>query len=117
MLYSNENVVTPIKLDRGQGAMTEKKRIDLAKMVETGVITSEQAHPPSPGGGPAPGAGDPLEQLIKEATDLLAVLPAGRQRELAEVLNQLQQARLANDTRTIAGLVPRLAMLMVQIKA
>jgi molecular chaperone DnaK (HSP70) len=119
--HLNENRVTPIKLDRGQGAMHEKKRIDLAKMVETGMIGPSS--PPAGGGvpsrggaGPEPSAGDPLDQMIKEAADLLPTLPAARQRELSEVLSQLQQARAAKDARAIAGLVPQLAMLLVRMR-
>ncbi len=40
VLHINENKTVPIKLDRGQGAMTEKKRVALAQQVETGVISA-----------------------------------------------------------------------------
>ena len=113
ILHINENTITPINLERGQGGMTEKKRIDLAKMVETGLITSDQAgKPPSSGA-----SGDALDHMIQDASAMLSTLPVARQREIAEILIQLQQARAANDGRMITSLVPRLAMLLVQVRA
>ena len=109
VLHQNENQVTPIKLDRGQGAMTEKKRLALAEIVESGMIGPETKDAKAS----AP-ASNPIEQLIAEATERLPTLRADRQRELSELLGQLNQARAANDARGMAVLVAQLTMLLVR---
>ena len=45
LLHQQTGLVTPIKLSRGQGEMTEKKRIALADIVESGVIGPETPAP------------------------------------------------------------------------
>lgn len=115
VLHTNEHKVTQIKLDRGQGAMTEKKRIALSQMVETGMMAAADA--PAAGGsmgGGAAAAADPIDQMVKEANDLLPSLAASKQRELTDLLTQLREARASKDSRAIAGLVPRLAMMLVK---
>jgi hypothetical protein len=95
--------------------MTEKKRIALADIVESGMIGPGAA---SPGGGaaagPAPEASDPVVQLVEEANRLLPNLPADRQREMSDVLGRLHGARATNDTRNVAVLVAQLTMLLVR---
>ena len=114
VLYQQENKVVPIKLDRGQGSMTEKKRIALADQVAAGLIgpggTAPEAKMPS--STPA----DPIDQVISEAQKLLPSLQANRQRELSELLSQLEQARATNDTRSIPSLVTQLTMFVLRNK-
>ena len=109
VLHQQTNQVTPIKLSRGQGAMTEKKRITLADIVESGMIGPDTAahllRRPMPrrncSGRQVPRTqADPVAQLIAEATRQLPGQPA----ELSsgsrtEVLGQLQEARASNDVR------------------
>jgi molecular chaperone DnaK (HSP70) len=117
LLHQQTNQVTPIKLSRGHGAMTEKKRIALADIVESGMIGAD-ANAATPGTAGPPGvataAPNPVAQIVEEATRRLPSLPADRQRELAAVLAQLEQARASNDTRAIAVLVAQLTMLLVR---
>ncbi len=117
VLHLNENVVKEIKLDRGQGAMTEKKRVALSELVETGLIGPEATQTAAGvGGSKAPEAPNPIEQLIAEATARLPTLRADRQRELSEVLAQLNRARATNDSRGVAVLVAQLTMLLVRLQ-
>ncbi len=60
---------------------------------------------------------NPTDQLIAEATAQLPRLRADKQRELAELLVQVQQARTANDTRQIALLVAQLTLLLVRLRS
>jgi hypothetical protein len=110
VLHINENKATPIILDRGQGAMTEMKRIALAQQVETGVVSAEMEAAKS-----APAA-NPTDQLVAEAVARLPSLRADKQRELAELLGQLQQARVANDARNVSLLVAQLTLLLVRLR-
>ncbi len=98
LLHQQTSQVTPIKLSRGQGAMTEKKRIALADIVESGMIGPERR--PAAAGHPAqrPVRPDPVAQLVEEANRQLPNLPADRQREMSDVLGRLHGARATNDT-------------------
>jgi hypothetical protein len=111
VMHQEENLVKEIKLDRGQGSMTEKKRIALADQVASGLIGPAQ---PEGGKAPAPAAPNPIDQIIEEAHKLLPSLRVDRQRELTEILGQLEQARAANDTRQMPVLVAQLTMLVVR---
>jgi molecular chaperone DnaK (HSP70) len=115
LLHQQTGTLTPITLSRGQGAMTEKKRIALADIVESGMIGPG---PAAPGGaavaGSAPEASDPVVQLVEEANRLLPNLPSDRQREMNDVLGRLHGARATNDTRKVAVLVAQLTMLLVR---
>jgi molecular chaperone DnaK (HSP70) len=115
LLHQQTGQLTPIKLSRGQGAMTEKKRIALADIVESGMIGPGAA---APGGAVAAGgtqdAADPVVQLVEEANRLLPNLPADRQRELNDVLGRLHGARATNDSRNVAVLVAQLTMMLVR---
>jgi hypothetical protein len=115
LLHQQTGQLTPIKLSRGQGAMTEKKRIALADIVESGMIGPGAA---APGGAVAAGApqdaGDPIAQLVEEANRLLPNLPADRQREMNDVLGRLHGARATNDTRNVAVIVAQLTMMLVR---
>jgi molecular chaperone DnaK len=112
VLHHQTNQVTKIELDRGQGQLTQKKRIELAQMVETGMIAATPAAGP---GKPAAG-GNPFEQLIAEAHSRLPTLRADRQRELADALAQLEQAMASNDARSVPMLVAQLTILLARDK-
>jgi molecular chaperone DnaK len=117
LLHQQTSQVTPIKLSRGQGAMTEKKRIALADIVESGMIGPDAGATASPGAaGAVGGAPDPVAQLVEEANRQIASLPADRQRELSDLLGRLHGARATNDARSVAVLVAQLTMLLVRAR-
>ena len=114
LLPQQTSQVTPIKLSRGQGAMTEKKRIALADIVESGMIGPAASGPSAAESVGAAEASDPVAQLVQEANRQLPNLPADRQREISDVLGKLYDARSTNDNRAVAVLVAQLTMLLVR---
>jgi molecular chaperone DnaK len=117
VLHQQTAQITPIKLSRGHGAMTEKKRIALSEIVESGMIgPASPADGASGAAGAPPPAGDPIKQLIDDALERLPTLPAAQQRSVSEVLTQIEQARAANNPREVAVMVARLTMLLVKGK-
>src|SRR5262249_45337542 len=90
-----------IKLDRGKGAMTEKKRIDLAEMVEKGMV---QDTTPS-------GSQHDVEQLISQAQSVMNNLPVSKRQELEAALTQLREARASNNHRELTSAIVRITML------
>jgi molecular chaperone DnaK len=115
LLHQQTGQVTPIKLSRGLGEMTEKKRIALADIVESGMIGGEAQAPwAASGAETAVPTNDPVVQLVEEASRQLPNLPALRQREINDLLGRLQSARATSDNRSIAVLVAQLTMLLVK---
>jgi len=114
LLHQQTGQVTPIKLSRGQGAMTEKKRIALAEIVGAGLIDPGASASSAAAVAGAAEASDPIAQLVQEANRQLPNLPADRQREMSDVLGRLHGARSTNDNRAVAVLVAQLTMLLVQ---
>lgn len=96
--------------------MTEKKRLDLAQIVESGMIGPEAGASAIPSESAA-GVSDPVAQLVEEANRQLPNLSADRQRELSDVLGRLHGARATNDSRAIAVLVAQLTMLLVRSRS
>lgn len=114
--HEQTNEITDIKLDRGDGAMTEKKRIAMAEVVETGIVptsTTGSAAGGAAGGGGAAGP-DPIAQLVETATERLSSLPANEQRELSEKLAALRDARASNNSQQVALLVGEITMIMTR---
>jgi molecular chaperone DnaK len=116
LLDMRKSKVTPIKLDRGQGAMTEKKRIALSEVVERGIIAPGGDSGGSTAVTATPQPANPIQQLIAQARERLSSLPPNRQREMADILTQLEQAAATNDTRSMASLVAQLTMMLVASK-
>jgi molecular chaperone DnaK (HSP70) len=114
LLHQQTSQVTPIKLSRGQGAMTEKKRIALADIVESGMIGPAGSGPSTVVTAGAAEAADPVAQLVQEANRQLPNLPADQQREISDLLGRLHGARLTNDSRSVSVLVAQLTMLLVR---
>ena len=114
LLHQQTSQVTPIKLSRGQGAMTEKKRIALADIVESGMIGPAGSAPSTVVTAGAAEAADPVAQLVQEANRQLPNLPADQQREISELLGKLHGARSTNDNRSVSVLVAQLTMLLVR---
>jgi molecular chaperone DnaK len=84
-----------IKLQRGQDALVEKRRVELADAVARGFVTVADGE----GTGPAasPQATDKITELIKEAERKLGSLPFAAQGELQEALVQLAIAKSTNN--------------------
>ncbi len=90
-----------IKLQRGQDALIEKRRVALAEAVASGLVmmgpdSQEKTAGSSPGAAPQT-VQDPVAELIRRAQAMANYLPAGEQTELNRALAQLAQARANND--------------------
>jgi molecular chaperone DnaK len=109
VLHQETNSVKDIKLDRGQGAMTEKKRIALSEVVERGVLVA----PGQESAAPAPPANATVA-LIAEANQRMTTLRVDKQRELAELLRKLEDARAARDDRAVGLACGQLALFLAQ---
>ncbi len=102
-----------IKLDRGEAQITEKKRIDLAQVVEAGVVnvtdTGKSETITSYG---SPGD-QKLEQLINQARVLLLKLPEDKRQELQITLNMLEKARASNNFTAQSTAIVNLTMILM----
>jgi molecular chaperone DnaK len=110
MKHHGTGQVHPAKLDRGQGQMTEKKRIDLANQVRMGrAEISDQPLPP-------PKKDDLVQLLINQTEDLMPTLPAARQQELTSLLQNLVRARANNNGTEQAAAISQLTMFLMRHK-
>jgi molecular chaperone DnaK len=100
ILHVQKGTVKDIKLDRGDGNLTEKKRLDLADMVQSGVIT--QAPP------------DPVTKLVLQAHEMLPSLPPDRQREIMDALQRVTEARAGGNKEALATAMSKLTMLIMR---
>jgi molecular chaperone DnaK (HSP70) len=106
------NRTEAIKLDRGSEAITEKRRMELAGQVDSGMAP---VTPPASGGGAgAKPADDPIEALANRAKEILPTLPLDRQRELQGLLTQLTDARRGGDQRRQGMLSAQITMLLLR---
>jgi molecular chaperone DnaK len=96
--------VTPIKLKR-EGGYSEKKRVDLAEMVSQGTIQ------------PRPAPADPVAQLVLSAHEVLPSLPAGKQREVLDLIAKLTQARARDDHEALGHAVSMLTTIVKQSRS
>ena len=96
--------VTPIKLKR-EGGYSEKKRVDLAEMVSQGTIQ------------PRPAPADPVAQLVLSAHEVLPSLPAGKQREVLDLIAKLTQARARDDHEALGQAVSMLTTIVKQSRS
>lgn len=119
--HVQKGTVTPIKLDRADVGLTQKKRVELAAVLEAGQLPPAPGSPqPSTGSGPtssAPagggmGAGDPVDALVDQASELMSTLPADRQREMRDAITKVIQARASGIN--VAGAVATLTALVMR---
>ena len=96
--------ITPIKLKR-EGGYSEKKRVDLAEMVSQGTIQ------------PRPAPADPVAQLVLSAHEVLPSLPAGKQREVLDLIAKLTQARARDDHEALGHAVSMLTTIVKQSRS
>ncbi|MEO1262695.1 MAG: Hsp70 family protein [Bacteroidota bacterium] len=80
-----------IKLDRGMDAMTEKKRMDLSEMVESGKIA------PISNGSDQGGSQVNITDIVQQAYAIMSQLPPDKKQELQSYLMKLQKAQVDND--------------------
>ena len=116
IVHVQKGTVTPIKLDRADVGLTQKKRVELAA-----ILDSNQLPPTSPGpsfGGSAPASApaaagsDPVDALVQQASDLVSTLSADRQREMLDAIHKVIQARASGVN--VAGAVATLTALVMR---
>src|SRR5207244_3495417 len=110
-----------IKLQRGQDALVEKRRVELADALDRGnVMMAHAGAPPASPSMPIGGAGptppgsspDPITALINRAQSMADVLPANIQAELSDTLAQLIMARENRNQREQTNAVLRLTSIL-----
>jgi molecular chaperone DnaK len=114
ILHVQKGTKKEIKLERGNEGLTEKKRLNLAQMLDAGTL----GVPPSGGTTPATGGGattsDPVDALAARAQEVLSALPLDKQRDIVEALTALSTARASGNSDKVATAVARLTVLLMQ---
>jgi len=121
--HVQKGTVTPIKLDRADVGLTQKKRVELAAVLEAGQLPPAPGAPqPSSSSGSGPtssapagggmGATDPVDALVDQASELMSTLPADRQREMRDAITKVIQARASGIN--VAGAVATLTALVMR---
>jgi molecular chaperone DnaK len=117
IVHVQKGTVTPIKLDRADVGLTQKKRVELAAILDSNQLPPTSAQPaPSFGGGgaaaPSPSGSDPVDALVQQASDLVSNLSADRQREMLDAIHKVIQARASGVN--VAGAVATLTALVMR---
>lgn len=109
----------PIKLQRGQESLVEKRRVELADAVAKGIAPLAMATTTGAGAGggsstvpSATHTPDPIEALINRAQLSLESLPAAAQADLGEALAQLQMARFNKNQTEQTSAVLRMTSIL-----
>ncbi len=117
--HVQKGTITPIKLDRADVGLTQKKRVELAAVLDAGSVptgptpSSSQGSGPSFGGSaPAPAGQDAVDSLVDQASELVANLPADRQREMRDAIHKVIAARASGVN--VAGAVATLTALVMR---
>ena len=119
--HVQKGTVTPIKLDRADVGLTQKKRVELAAVLDAGAVptgptpSSSTGSGPSFGGSaqaPAPSGQDAVDSLVDQASELVASLPADRQREMRDAIHKVIAARASGVN--VAGAVATLTALVMR---
>lgn len=103
-------VTKPITLDRGQGAMTEKKRLALSQVLSGGSAFAESGAAESR----ASEVSDPVGALVAKANEQIPSLPPERQREMVDIVNRINLARAENNVREQGTLVSQLTIAIMR---
>jgi molecular chaperone DnaK len=114
ILHVQNTTTTPIRLDRADVGLTAKKRVELAAVLDAGQVPAAAPASPGAGGGaaaPAPAA-NPVDALVQQASDLVSMLPADRQREMLDAIHKVIQAR--GSGINVAGAVATLTALVMR---
>ena len=118
--HVQKGTITDIKLDRGDGGLTEKKRVALSEVVSAGTVPQVSSAGAGGGGmgGAASGgvgpASDPTDALVAQASEMVQGLPPDRQREIIDVLTRLEKARAMGDKDGAASAVAALTVLVMK---
>jgi len=101
ILHVQKGTVTPVKLDRADLGLHQKKRVELARMLDLGEVAAAPASSPNP-----------ADALLQDASDLVPTLPVDRQRDLLDAIHKVIQARLTGVN--VAGTIAALTTLMMR---
>jgi molecular chaperone DnaK (HSP70) len=96
MRHQGTGVVQPVKLDRGQGQMTEKRRIDLAQQVQAGMVSLSSATVAS--------ENTMIDALAKRLSEAFHRLPVKQQQECTDHLERLARAKAATPSVQADGI-------------
>jgi molecular chaperone DnaK len=105
VLHTETGAKKDIKLQRGQDTLVEKRRMELADMLDQGTVVKLD------GAGKADGE-DPVGALIERAQATLNALPAGAQAEMNEALAQLMLAQHSKNMQTQGQAMLRIRSLL-----
>ena len=94
-----------IKLQRGQDSLVEKRRMELAELIDRGSVMAAGDTAPAGGAGPKP---DRSGELIQEALATMNNLPPAMQAEVLEAIQQHARAKAANDVAAQGSAILRL---------
>jgi molecular chaperone DnaK len=117
ILHQQTGQKKEIKLQRGQGALVEKRRVDLADALDKGNVTVADTGAPTGAGQPQPAGGDRVNDLIDQAQKILDALPANEQTELSDALVQLAMAKANNNPREQTNAVLRITSVLNRHRA
>jgi molecular chaperone DnaK len=107
--------IKSIKLYRGEAQITEKKRIDLAEIVDKGIVnvgstgTGEVVSTPG-----IPGGDQKIELMVIQARALLLKLPEDKRYELEMTLKVLEEARKSNDFSKLSTAFVNLSTILMR---
>jgi molecular chaperone DnaK len=110
--HVQKGTITPIKLDRADVGLTQKKRVELAAVLDSGQLPPAPTGAPPPAMGAAPAADDPVDSLVQQASTLVQTLPADKQREMLDAIHKVIQARASGVG--VAGAVATLTALVMR---
>jgi molecular chaperone DnaK len=118
VLHNQTGIKKEIKLQRGQGALVEKRRIDLADALDKGNVAMADGSTPDAAAGSAPATGvDRIGEMIEQARRVLDSLPANEQAELSDALAHLERAREHNNPNDQMNAVLRISSVMNRHRA
>jgi molecular chaperone DnaK len=104
--HTETGVVKEIKLQRGQDSLVEKRRIELADMLDQGSVVSLAAPAGKEGGD------DRVAELITQAQAMLNRLPAAAQGELTTALTELILAQNSKDLQQQGQAIMRIRSIL-----
>ena len=117
--HVQKGTITPIKLDRADAGLTQKKRVELAAVLDAGSVPTGPTQSSSSGSGPsfggsapAPAGQDAVDSLVDQASELVSTLPADRQREMRDAIHKVITARSSGVN--VAGAVATLTALVMR---
>lgn len=110
--------IKSIKLDRGEAQITEKKRIDLAEIVDKGIVnvgsTEINEAKTTPG---IPKDDNKIELMVTQAQALMLKLSEDKRYEFEMTLKVLEEARKSNDFSKISTAFINLSTLLMRYQS